>query len=79
MVKNLEKQVYVLSIISLVLSIVFGLGIIYAISTIVMCYYLRKNYKVDMIKMDQAMFYCVCAMACSIIFIMLEYNIIKMY
>ncbi len=79
MVKNLEKQVYVLSIISLVLSIVFGLGIIYAISTIVMCYYLRKNYKVDMIKMDQAMFYCVCAIACSIIFIMIEYNIIKMY
>jgi len=78
MVKNLEKQVYVLSIISLVLSIVFGLGIIYAISTIVMCYYLRKNYKVDMIKMDQAMFYCVGAIACSIIFIMLEYSIVQM-
>ena len=79
MVKNLEKQAYVLSIISLVLSIVFGLGIIYAISTIVMCYYLRKNYKVDMIKMDQAMFYCVCSIACSIIFIMLEYSIVQMY
>ena len=79
MEKNLEKQVYVLSIISLILSIVFGLGIIYSISTIAMCYYLRKHYKVDKIKMDQAMFYCVCAIACSIIFIMLEYSIVQMY
>ena len=77
MVKNLEKQVYILSIISMILSIVFGVGIIFAISTLVMSVYLYKNYKVNKNKLEQTILYCLCSIGFSIIFMMLEYSLIK--
>ena len=79
MVKNLEKQVYVLSIISMILSIVFGLGMIYSIATLVMSVYLYNNYKVNKDKLEQTILYCLCSIGFSIIFMMLEYSIIMMY
>ena len=80
MVKSLVNQVYILSIISLILSIVFGLGIIFAIASLSMCQLLKKNYYVvNQVKLDQSIFYCIASIILSLIFIALEYSIISMY